>query len=1419
MAFGHGWALAGLALLVPLVWLHLRARGREAHDVASLLLWEEFEAQAAPGRRAFRRPPRPLLLALQALGLVLLILAVANPHETTTPAPTHVIVIDDSLWAGLPGRLDIAKRDAEQVAANLPGNGAVRIVLAAAAPNVIYSGTPAGVSGALSRLRPSAAPADLSAALNDAAALENAPRSSVFLIRQPEDPIPPIRPGPAALRVVDAGAPVADQGIFDPGVRCGVADTNVCEVSATVENTGLRSAVDRVLATVAGHPPLTITVRVGAGSTAPVSVLALPGEQVELRVATRGDPLAADDDAFVVVPDASGLPARTTVTLVGPPSVAAPLARALAAIPGVALQLRTPSTYRRADAHSSSVVVLDDFVPRAGLPPSPGVVLVDPPRLPGGHVGGQQFDTTVSGTDAGSPLLDSVDLTALSITRSAAHVLTLPAWLAPVAWSAAGPLLAAGDNGRQRVVVFGFEPQSSDLPQLSSFPVLAANVVRWASAWAPASAAAGELVPVDRTPGASSITLIGNGRRSRTLVAPAPGIYTVREAGAGINRATTVAVSAATPVASDRAPVSLQPPDATPAAHPGTSLAPWLLGAALLVLAAELAYWITLQPTVARYALVAPIAVLVLIALAVAAPRITTGSHRPTVLVVDRSARVDSRMRSVEVRWTGRRSHYDCAAPCRVVRFGAAAVASEATLTGAERGATDLAHAIDTAVGLAPLGGRIVVLSDGGQTEGDALTSAALARSRGIAVDWVPLADPERRDAALTAIDVPAAAHVGDLVPLSLTIRSTLAGPAVLRIARDGGRAAAETVQLHTGDNPVVLLYTATREGWHSFTASVSLRGDTVPANNSLSAVTDVAPEPRVLSVGDGSIDGLLAGQRFRVTRAAPRSMPTAPASYAAYDAVVLGDVPATELSGAQVSALSAAIDTGGLGLVVLGGPHSLSLGRYSQSGLQQLLPVASLVPGNLQQRNLAIELVLDRSGSMVDLAGGVPKIAMAREAARQSASFIAAHRDALGIVDFDIVPHLLVPLRTISTGAPERRVDRRIATLEANGGTNIYLGLRAGLAELLRSKAKVRHMILMTDGISAPANYGPLLQTLRSDHISVATVALGADADRSLLGTIAAETGGRAYATDSARQLPRIFVRETQLAAKPVRVNGRLQVLAGADSPIVRSLAGRPLPAVSGNVVVDLKNGAQADLLVSGHDGENDPALAQWQIGTGHVAVWTPGLGKPWGSSWRSEQTLWNDALRWTERGVTTTALLPRSAGDDPSLLEVDLSSAGTASLGVARITGTLRGASGRRHGVTFMPAGPALYGADISKLAPGVYSFALAASGPTALRASGAVALPYPSEDSPVPAEISPMGELATQTGGAVLAARNPEALDAATYWLRGPLTALAAILLLLGAAVRIAQRSAREPTSSPEVAASRSSSSGSISVGAGT
>ena len=368
-------------------------------------------------------------------------------------------------------------------------------------------------------------------------------------------------------------------------------------------------------------------------------------------------------------------------------------------------------------------------------------------------------------------------------------------------------------------------------------------------------------------------------------------------------------------------------------------------------------------------------------------------------------------MQAVEARWLGSGVGH-CVEPCRVVAFAAGAQTlppdADALAPLSAPGATDLERGVEAAVSAAPRGGRVVVVSDGLQTEGDAARAVASARARDVTVDAVPLTDAGLRDAAIVRLEAPQTVHRGDTVSLLVTVRSTTISPATLFVTRDGSKPTTQVVQLRKGDNPFTLSYTATGSGWHSFRVSVRLVHDARPQNDARTVSVEVGAPLRVLvasSSPEPAIAGILARRGSRVAVVDPAALPGSAAAYGSVDAVVLDDVAAKSVSRPQVAALSAAVRDGGAGLLVLGGRHAYSLGGYARSPLNALLPVASLLPGDLQRRNLAIELVMDRSGSMADLSGGIPKITMAKSAARQVAAFMAKHQDELGIVDFDIVP------------------------------------------------------------------------------------------------------------------------------------------------------------------------------------------------------------------------------------------------------------------------------------------------------------------------------------------------------------------------------------------------------------------------------
>lgn len=843
-------------------------------------------------------------------------------------------------------------------------------------------------------------------------------------------------------------------------------------------------------------------------------------------------------------------------------------------------------------------------------------------------------------------------------------------------------------------------------------------------------------------------------------------------------------------------------------AHPFVLLILVALGAALMAVAVPGSGRGRRRPSLVTVCMCAAPMLLVL---ALAGPRFGPASPRPTVLAVDQSASISAPARQVERRWINRVRSDDCVSPCRVVRFAGAQRLTATNLpdstpvgpTVPDRTHTDLQGALRTAIGLVPHHGRVVVLGDGGQTQGDLLAAAPVALAGDVRIDSVSLPSSGAPDASVTSIAAPAAVRRGDSVPLTLTIHSTIAGAASLQIRSGDNAPRHQTVQLRAGDNPLLLFYTASHVGWQSFEATVSFKGgDVQPKNNSMWVTTRVLASPRVLVVGAGGspLDAALAHAKLDATKVAPSSLPDTAGGYHGFDAVVLDDVSARQLTAAQIRELSAAVKRGGLGLLVIGGRHSFSLGHYAKSGLQHLLPVASLVPGNLQRRDVAIELVLDHSGSMIDEAGGVPKILMSHVAAADSASFIAKHKDQIGIVDFDIRAHTLIGLERLSTKAAEKQVVKKVDGLQADGGTNIIAGLRAGYAELRNSKAPERHMILMTDGISQQDNYAPLIKQLKAAHITVATVALGTDADRQLLQRISSGTGGRAYVTDNAKRLPKIFAKETQLSAKPVKVKGRLSVTARGDSPVVRSLVGTKLPGLRGNVVTNLSPGAQADLVASDAHEHTDPVLAEWQVGAGRVVTWTAGVGAPWAAAWTGKRALWNDAVRWVQRSPSAPTLAPHTVPGAPGVLQIDLGGAGSGDLSVTGVTGSLTDLRGFSLPVEFTPAGPGIFQADVSNFPPSVYHYQLTTQGAPSRSASGEVAIQYSPEFSATSTAASPLGQLVKQTGGRVLSPGDEAQITVSTHSLAWLLALLALLAFCAGVALRMLPRLLRPAAAEP-------------------
>jgi Ca-activated chloride channel homolog len=1415
-------ALAALVLAVPLIALHFRRRKPPRRAVGSLLAWRDLPSVGGGANRRFGRPPMPLLLLLQLLALAILVFALAHPStDKSKPGSSTVFVVDESMWMGAEGeagetRLATAQAELRERLAELPADEEVRIVGAGAAPDVLFEGEAGAAAPAVGRLKVGPGAANLPAALRLAAGLRAGGDSKVVLLRAPEEEAPKVRGGEALYDDVALGKPVQDVGVSGASAHCDRLGAEQCEVFVRIGDDAGAATTVPVTVSAAGAKSQTQRVRIPAAGTTSLTFNASPGAAVEVSL-PGGDGLAADDSAYVSVPEPGG----ERITLVGERTRALPLARALASVPGVKLRLRTPQTYQPSDPGTSDLLVLDHFVPKGGLPKAPALLLVDPPSFPGGRMLGPMKDSRMSGFEAASPLLEGTELASLTIGAGASRRLRLPPAYSADAWSSEGPLVASGIDGGRRVAVLSFEPSESNLPQLSSFVDLIDNIVAWSQRLAPSAAAAGTPFGLAEPPGttAASLAPAAGGKATKLAVAAGsevpvtvarPGNYVLTLEGPWGTRALAVAVN---PGEAPPAAVPVDLAQAPPTVHVGhDEWWKWLLIAALVVLILEALYawWREADrgPTTRRRVAAAlQVASIVLVAVALIVDPTTGSTPPPTTLVLDRSLSIDPSSSAAENAWL--RADEGCGSDCHVVQFGGAAELTGADAgplpntagTGIEGHQTNLQGALELALARTPRGGRVVLLSDGRQTSGEPTDLTALAHERDITVDTVALTH-EPADAAITRLQAPPALHGGDPVSLEVTVRSTVAEPARLTVKRDGVAIGHQQVKLGVGDNPFLFGVRAPlHPGSYGYEVEVEAEGDSRPQNDALGTAVRVERSPRVIvAAHDGTTAAeMLEADGFDVTAVPASSLPKEPAGYRGADAVVLEDVSADELGKVRAKAIEQTVRSRALGFLALGGNQSFSLGRYYKSPLQEVLPVKSLVPGKLQRKNVAVELVLDRSGSMINEVGGVPKIAMAQAAARGAAAFLLKHRDQIGIVSFEIKPKILLPLTRVEP-SNIGQIEHKINTLPANGGTNIYKGLAAGVKEILASKAKDRHIILLTDGISEPGKYKQFVPALKKAKISVASVALGSEADFKLMKEIAAETGGNYYATENARELPKIFDKEVRLNTRTVRLRGEIGVSAGDPSPITGSLVGEELPPLGGNVVTQLKPGAEAALLGQDKNHPPDPVLAQWQYGAGRVAAWTPGLAPESAGAWVEKPQLFQDAARWVERGVAPPPLTPTLAPDAQRTVEVVPVSPTTGRrLELGALEGTLTSPRGKTAQLTFEQTAPGRWTVELPELPAGEYEYALTATGAPSL--TGTLAIPYPAEFRPGRLDTTPLGPLAAAAGGTSLSASDQSSIEGTTRHIWWILAAVALACFVVGAILRLLGGGAgREDDSAP-------------------
>lgn len=767
-----------------------------------------------------------------------------------------------------------------------------------------------------------------------------------------------------------------------------------------------------------------------------------------------------------------------------------------------------------------------------------------------------------------------------------------------------------------------------------------------------------------------------------------------------------------------------------------------------------------------------------LLVLALANPVVWTGrDHLSTVFLLDRSASVTAAEQQSALDWINRALRAKPPTDRAAVVGFAGNASIEVPLTTApgtvsprdqlETDHTNLAGALRVASGVLPPNGarRIILLSDGNENQGNGLQETEALQAAGIPVDVVPLEATRGPEVVLRNLGLPSAIHRGESFTLNVAIDSTVETDATVRILVDGKLDQSQRVSLHVGNNSLVLGWDASRTplspGEHAFEALIEPARDTVTENNVAYGTLLVAGPPRVLLVeGDAGAARYLAPalrvDGLSVDVAAPSILSGDVASLRQYDTIGLVNVPAPVIGAAGLLALQSYVRDFGGGLVAIGGDRSFGVGGYRKTPLEDTLPVTMDVRGRAAHTSVALVLVIDTSGSMSEGPTGATKIDLARQAAAGAIEQLNA-QDQIGILAFDDQNHWIYPLQFLTDQAA---VDTSISRLQPGGGTAIYPAVQAAYDAIVQRPARIKHILLMTDGLAPNGDYEGLTARMRQNGVTLSTIAIGTDADANLLQNLADWGRGRFYDATNPIDVPRFVLKETTEIARAAITEETFTPTVVDQSPALAGISA--YAPLYGYVATTPKPSA----LVGLASPEHDPILAQWQYGLGRSVAFTSDVSARWSGAWASWadfSRFWNQVFKWTVPSPEGQRLQVQTTVEgDRARIVVDSVTSDGRYVNDAPTTATIAAppdpgqpnATPRR--ITLVQTAPGRYSGETAAARQGSYlvevSQNVAGQAAPATQVHG-FTVPYPPEFDERPTDYGLLRELARRTGGAVL------------------------------------------------------------------
>ncbi len=562
--------------------------------------------------------------------------------------------------------------------------------------------------------------------------------------------------------------------------------------------------------------------------------------------------------------------------------------------------------------------------------------------------------------------------------------------------------------------------------------------------------------------------------------------------------------------------------------------------------------------------------------------------------------------------------------------------------------ATDIEKALDVANTLFPderVIKRIVLLSDGRQTIGNAYNAAKRLKNDNVRLDSVSfnVTDSDYAEVALSSVTVTRNITLGETIGIRVRVRSTVETFCRLRVF-DGNKLIAERPEaLEVGVKTFTFTYTPEEKGIHRLRVSLmepeagqdQYLNDSLSENNTLTNWFHVVGKASVLIVDNTGVAhdrlNLAIDETYDVFNITTSQFPTTMEQLLDYDQVVLADLYHEDLPRGADEMLLQYVSKIGRGLLLTGGDQTELVKSYVGTPLEEILPVSMTLDET--EYTVGMLVILDISGSMV---GEVDRLTPAKEAILKCMEALGEH-DLLGIVTFGSTGFRYLEMTPVSNKDYITQQVNAIAIEEGLGGTNYGDGLIRGYHMLNNCDARSKQVFFVSDG--EPYGTSPF-QTLpeyfKEADMTLSSMYIGPDAGsgdspaQDILEDMANKGGGNYYALKNSEGIDDLFYTLTDNVKRAMFINeGKIELYDGKTGSSVLdgvNLANVKLEGYLGSTLI-----ASPDNAAAVYADDSRPVFAEKEYGLGNIGLFMSSLTGDWCRS----MTLTDDGILFLKNMV----------------------------------------------------------------------------------------------------------------------------------------------------------------------------------------